>query len=92
MVNVLSYVGDDTAAEAIVGRFTRALAVGSYLVMCHATAEVTADQMRAARQGKAGSPSSASSATEVTRAPVHDHKYWSSGPLGPGAPRGGPCG
>jgi hypothetical protein len=48
MVNVLTYVTDDAAAEAIVGRFTHALAVGSYVVLCHATAEVSADQMRAA--------------------------------------------
>jgi hypothetical protein len=48
MVNVLTYVTGNTAAQAIIGRFTHALADGSYLVICHATAEVSADQMRAA--------------------------------------------
>jgi len=48
MVNVLNYVTDNTAAEAIVGRFTRALTAGSYLVICHPTTEVSDDQMLAA--------------------------------------------
>ncbi len=62
--NVLNHVPDTSHACAIATRITRTIARGSYLAICHPTAEIDADQMRAAtelRNDRAAPPAATAS-------------------------------